>query len=193
MKAEVGEIMSKVGSTGPYCLIIIVSYWIWTKWKAGKEEGTLLGYYWVGMVINTMINLVLKGWMRMPRPGESEKMWELWMREGKRVGWDRFGMPSGHGQMIGYTWGMMYEPWKRGWMRRRSEGKGKGNWKKEEKMEGRWMVWMVVLIGMITMIERVVDRQHTAMQVIVGWIVGIIWGKVVFGWWEESIRKKKED
>ena len=88
-------IFTKLGNMGPVILYLIANYLLWDK-------PSTFYYYQVGFLISTILNLVLKGIIKQPRPSEDPKEFNLAIKNGHRfifkngIPYDIFGMPSGH-------------------------------------------------------------------------------------------------
>ena len=95
-------IYSNVGIFGPVILYIVASYLLWKK-------NTSFYYFQVGVFTCTILNLVLKGIFKQPRPSEDPKQFSLALKNGYRfifkngIPHDIFGMPSGHSQSAMFT------------------------------------------------------------------------------------------
>lgn len=100
--------------------------------------------YTIGLVMNSLLNLILKMFFQELRPKIRNKF-------------DKFGMPSGHTQTSLYSTIFVFLTIK----------------KKE------WL-YLYLFISLIIMVQRVVCNYHTVMQVIVGAMVGSIFGYFVY-------------
>jgi len=63
-----------------------------------KNKTTLLTYYIIGYFLNCGLNIILKGLFQQPRPNEDLRIFNACRAQGKRFGFDVYGMPAGHGQ-----------------------------------------------------------------------------------------------
>jgi membrane-associated phospholipid phosphatase len=157
-------IYNKLGEYGPLILIIQSIVLL-------KEKQQYLFYFIYGYFLNILLNLCLKGLIQQPRPLENHKLFELAIKNGKRfifkngLPHDIFGMPSGHSQSVLYTTCFIYSVFK------------KYN-----------ILIPFILISMITLCQRVTSKMHSIPQIIVGSIVGII-----FGYFTYYIAKKKNE
>jgi membrane-associated phospholipid phosphatase len=139
-----------VGNNGQYILYFITVYLLW---------GYFAIYYSAGIVLNSMLNILLKGIFREPRPSEV-KYFNQARKDGKKrerfvfkngMPKDRFGMPSGHAESTMFSSVFIY------------------NFNKK-------IIPFYLFIAFITMTQRVYYKYHTTLQVIIGAIVGIIFG-----------------
>jgi membrane-associated phospholipid phosphatase len=85
-----------IGYLGPFLLLLSSIILLRTK-------GTLLSVYVVGYVLNLIINVILKDIIKQPRPSEDLSIFNASVAHGKRISFDRYGMPSGHAQMAFYS------------------------------------------------------------------------------------------
>ena len=142
----------EIGRYGPVILFFLSLYLLWNK-------SNLLFYYTVGIFLNCVLNLVLKGIFQQPRPSEDYKKFELALKNGKRfifkngVPFDIFGMPSGHTQSVLYSTVFIYLSLK--------------------KLN---ILYFYIFISLITMMQRISHNYHTFFQVIIGAFIGAGFG-----------------
>jgi len=103
-------------------------------------------YYIVGSFINYIINSVLKRIIQQPRNGSQ-------MNHREKIETNTYGMPSCHAQMALFSTVFLYFALKK-----------------------RWILYVYLFISAITMIQRVVHKRHTLLQVIVGAFIGAFVG-----------------
>lgn len=164
---------NKFGSKGPLILTLISFYLLWNK-------KNLFCYYTIGIFLSIILNLVLKGLFKMPRPSEDIKTFNLALKNGKRfifkngVPHDMFGMPSGHSQSVMFSTIFVFLSLK--------------NYK---------ILYLYLFISIITMCQRIYYNHHTLIQVIAGDMVGLFFGYLMFYLCKKNImgliREKKED
>ena len=126
------------------------------------EKSMMLKYYLFGYVVNIILNIVLKGIIKEPRPNEDKHMFNIWLNNGMKTDrhwFDRFGMPSGHSQGVFYSTAFIFFALK----------------------NSNWAI-LFLLISLNTMYQRVKYKNHTLKQVIVGALVGSLvgWGFYYF-------------
>ena len=85
------DIIYYLGSNGPLILIVVTVGILYTK-------SNYLIVFLIGSVVNVLINYVLKGAIAQPRPNDHTT--ELERKYRKILNYDRYGMPSGHAQMV---------------------------------------------------------------------------------------------
>lgn len=145
-------IFNKVGSCGSLLLNFLSIYLLWNKQN-------LFFYYIIGVFINAISNLILKGLFLQPRPSIDEKTFDLALKNGKRflfkdgIPYDILGMPSGHSQSVLFSTMFI-------WLALRKKN----------------ILYVYLIISFLTMIQRVAFNHHTVLQVFVGAIVGGILG-----------------
>jgi membrane-associated phospholipid phosphatase len=150
------EIFNKIGGYGPVILIFLSWYLLWNNSK-------LFFYYTIGIFLNSMFNLILKGIFQEPRPSEDLKKFNLALSQGKRfifkdnMPHDMFGMPSGHTQSAIFSTTFVYLALK--------------------KMN---VLYIYLFISLVTMSQRVFFKYHTVLQVIAGGFVGIGIGFIMY-------------
>lgn len=139
-----------IGNYGQSILFIITVYLLWGRYAI---------YYTCGILINAILNLLLKGVFREARPSESNEF-KMALKKGEKVKRfvfkngmprDKFGMPSGHSESTMFSSVFIYDFNKK-------------------------IFPLFLVITFITMFQRVYYNYHTVSQVIVGAIVGILFG-----------------
>jgi membrane-associated phospholipid phosphatase len=160
------DLIYELGQYGPIILLI------YSICLLIKHE-TLLFYYIVGVFLNSILNIVLKGIIQQPRPSENPKLFEVAMKNGKRfifkngVPHDMFGMPSGHAQSCLFSSVFVFL-----------------SLQKPTQLVG------YLLFSLLVMYQRVTYNYHTILQVIVGALVGSLFGYIVFSLSQEKIKGK---
>ena len=167
------NIIYELGTYGPIILKIYSVYLLW-------ERENLLAYYGIGSILNIILNLILKGLLQQPRPSEDPKQFALALKQGKRfifkngIPHDIFGMPSGHAQSCLFSTAFVFLSIK------------KYN-----------SLFIYLLITFVTMYQRVEYNYHTVWQVIIGAIIGILFGYCMYYLSEQKIkgliREKPDD
>jgi len=149
-------IFDRFGQYGPLVLRTYSCYLLWDK-------SNLFFYYIVGIFINAILNLIIKGIIQEPRPSEDLKTFELSLKNGSRflfkdgIPHDIFGMPSGHTQSSLFSTIFIFLSLK--------------------KLN---ILRVYLIISFIIMSQRVAFNHHTIPQVIVGAIVGGLFGYFMF-------------
>jgi membrane-associated phospholipid phosphatase len=150
------EVFNNLGRYGPIILFLISMYLLWKK-------GNLFFYYSVGFFANAILNLILKGCFQHPRPCEDINTFNLALGTGKRfifkdgVPHDIFGMPSGHSESVLYSTLFIYLA-----LRKKN------------------ILYLYLFLSFVTMCQRIAYNYHTHTQVIVGAIVGALFGYFVY-------------
>jgi membrane-associated phospholipid phosphatase len=142
---------------GPIILIAITILLLW------KKE-TLLFYFILGVIINIALNFLLKGVFKEPRPTGNQQIIQLAINNGKRLGSQVYGMPSGHAQSAFYCAAFIFH--------------SLNNWK---------ITVLYVMMALFTCYQRYIYKEHTLWQLFVGALVGLVIGTVAF----KGAKKKK--
>ena len=142
---------------GPIILITITTILLW------KKE-TLLFYFILGATINIALNFFLKGVFKEPRPSGNQQIIQLAINNGKRLGSQVYGMPSGHAQSAFYCAAFIFLSLK--------------NWK---------ITVFYVIFALLICYQRYIYKEHTLWQLFVGALVGLVMGFIAF----KGAKKKK--
>ena len=145
-----------LGEFGPFLLFIISMLLLRNKYN-------LFSYYLYGFFLNAMLNLLLKGIIKQPRPLHDPNVLRarVELNSSNRfvyvVPVETFGMPSGHAQSALYSTIFMFLA-----------------------LRDVKITLFYLLICVLTMIQRVRNYFHSVIQVVVGTIIGIIFGFCVY-------------
>ena len=168
----ISTIFTNCGRFGPFILIVLTSYLLWNK-------SNLFFYYQIGIVISAILNLVLKGILKYPRPSEDLKEFNLAIKNGHRfifkngIPHDIFGMPSGHSECAMFTVTYIFLA-----------------------LKNIKISLSFLFVALLIMAERVIDNHHTFMQVVVGGLTGILYGYLFYYFAQQKIKgviKEKPD
>jgi membrane-associated phospholipid phosphatase len=135
-----------IGYLGPFILLISTILLL-------KNKTTLLVYYTIGYVLNSGLNIVLKSLIQHPRPSEDLHIFNASISQGKRIGFDAYGMPSGHAQSAFYSVGFICFA-----------------------LGNPIITTIYLALALNTCYQRVKYKNHTLLQVICGGIVGVTVG-----------------
>jgi len=152
------------GSYGNIILLLLSMYLLWNK-------ENLFFYYNVGFFTDALLNLILKGCFQYPRPCEDINTFNLALSHGKRfifkngMPYDIFGMPSGHSESVMFSTVFIYFA-----LRKQN------------------ILYLYLFLSILIMCHHVIYDHHTIFQVIVGAIVGALFGYFVYFLSEEKIK-----
>lgn len=166
------NILYEFGEFGPIILIFISWYLLW-------NSHNLFFYYNVGIFINAVLNLILKGIIQQPRPLFDDKkvhlmktnLKDLFYNDG--IPFNIFGMPSGHAQTAFFITVFIYLSLK------------KNN-----------IFYFFLLYSLFICYQRVKTKYHSLPQVIVGALVGSAFGYFMYQLAREKMKgliKEKQD
>lgn len=169
MFEAIEKIIDIIGFFGPQILILITILLLFNKY-------ILLKVYLIGCTINIILNFILKGIIKDPRPSEDKHIFNVWLNNGmksKRIWFDRFGMPSGHAQSVFYSTSFI-----------------------NFALQNTNISIFYLIVSIITLYQRVKYQNHSVLQVIVGLIVGVIIGSLLYYYSKKILKGKlneKED
>lgn len=142
------NIIYEVGEYGPILLLVLSCLLLW-------KHKTWFKYYCIGIVANTMLNILLKAILLQPRPSVDIHQFELLKKHANDyffqngVPFQMLGMPSGHVQSSFFSTIFIYLSLR----------------------ENKWL-FVYLLSSLITCFQRVTFNFHTIYQVVVGSLVG---------------------
>jgi dolichyldiphosphatase len=159
-------LIDKLGFLTPIILFIISFYLLFTK-------QSYLYYFLGGLVINNILNIILKLLIKEPRPNSEFKNIELAVKNGDSIHFNKFGMPSGHLQNSLYI--LIYS----------LLSIGPSN-----------MFILYIILIVICAYQRFITYNHTILQLIFGSMVGSIIGYITYLFANTKIKgdlKERED
>ena len=149
-----------IGYLGPQILLIISIFVLYLKQN-------YLFYYIIGLLLNSIINFILKTIIQQPRPSEDLNIFNIAKTHGKRYGFDYYGMPSGHAQSAFFSTIFVYLV-----------------------LKNTYLTSFYLLISLMTLFQRVKYKNHTTMQVIFGSFFGLLFGYLSYIIAGDQIRGK---
>ena len=158
------NILNIIGKYGNFFLLFLSIFFLWEKQK-------LLFYYIVGYFINILLNIILKGIIKEPRPTEDMRLFLVALSTKKTyiykngIPFEIFGMPSGHSQSCMYSTIFIYFALKK-----------------------QKILFFYLLISFIIMMQRSVDNYHTILQIFIGGIIGSLFGYFMYRLARENIK-----
>lgn len=147
------NIFETIGDNGPYIMIF-------TSFGLLFSKPRMLFYFIIGIFLSFIGNMSLKGIIKQPRPEFDTKSFNIALNTNSMryiFGYDIYGMPSGHAQMAFFITTFLYLV-----------------------TRNIWIAFSLLLLSFIIMCQRVVYNRHTILQVLVGSVVGILFGFFVY-------------
>lgn len=147
---KITEKIDYIGYLGPMILLVSSIVLLISK-------PTLLSTYIFGFVMSVIINSILKYIIKQPRPSEDLSIYNASIAHGKRVSFDKYGMPSGHATGVFYSTAFIFFA-----------------------LKNPYISLFYLIISINTAYQRVKYKNHTILQVIIGAIVGAITGYIAY-------------
>jgi membrane-associated phospholipid phosphatase len=118
---------------------------------------TYLYVFVSGFIFNNILNILLKLFIKEPRPSKDQKTIEIGVVNGARIGFDKFGMPSGHAQNCGYIIAFI-----------------------TMALNNPFISALYLVISVISLFQRYLFNNHSALQLVVGFVIGSGFGLLVY-------------
>lgn len=115
-----------------------------------RNKINYLKIFCVGYVCNIVVNSLLKWFLKQPRPVNDWKILQLGIAHTKRIGFDKYGMPSGHAQHCGFM--LIFVTL---------------------VLNSPLVTGSYAILSIICLYQRYLYQNHTLLQVIVGFVVGL--------------------
>ena len=115
-----------------------------------RIKKVFLNFFLYGYIFNIVVNALLKWFIKEPRPTNDWKILQLGITHNKRVGFDKYGMPSGHAQHCGFMLAFT-----------------------TLVLESPLVTGLYSILSLICIYQRYLYQNHTVLQVIVGFVIGL--------------------
>lgn len=147
----INKLFTYIGFFGPIVLVIFSIILL-------IKKTILLRIFFIGLGVNTLLNIILKILIKDPRPKDDIPLFEAELAHDKRrISFDRFGMPSGHAQTVGYTLGFILF-----------------------SVKSYFITNTYLSLTLITMWQRYFYRNHSLAQLLVGLTIGFTVGYLFY-------------
>ena len=160
-------IIDYVGLYAPLILVFISIFVLQNKPK-------YLQVYIIGLILNNILNAILKYAIKDPRPSKDSRILEMAIANGKRFGHDVYGMPSGHAQNCAYNLAFI-----------------------TLVLNNSFITGLYLVITAISMYQRYKYSNHTILQLIIGFIIGLLFGYLIYiagnKWLKGNLTPKLDD
>jgi membrane-associated phospholipid phosphatase len=139
-----------------------------------RNMTTFLKFFVSGFILNNILNIILKLFIKEPRPNNEQKAIEIGVVNGARIGFDKFGMPSGHAQNCGYCLAFI-----------------------TLTLNNHFITTLYAIISTISLLQRYFYKNHTILQLVVGLTIGTGFGYLTYLFGNKyimgNIKMKKDD
>ena len=156
MEHFIFQIILGRGMYGPIFLILLSLFVL-------RNKPHLLLYFVIGLFINIPINILLKYFLREPRPLENKEYIDSLKAHHKLIHFDRYGMPSGHAQYTSYCIAFLLF------------SLGLAN---VHKYSSLFLLCFFVFVS--TLYQRYFSKSHTILQLVAGTVLGSFLAYVFF-------------
>jgi membrane-associated phospholipid phosphatase len=135
-----------IGLLAPLILFILSLFFLRNKTK-------YLLFFIFGFVFNNIFNALLKLFIKEPRPTNDQKAIEIGITNGARISFDKYGMPSGHAQNAGFALAFI-----------------------TLTLNSPEITCLYAVLSVISLYQRYLYNNHTILQLIIGFLVGVLTG-----------------
>jgi len=156
-----------IGIYAPIILFILSIFFL-------RNMPKYLSFFVVGFMFNNILNIILKLFIKEPRPTTDQKAIEIGVVNGARISFDKFGMPSGHAQNCGYCLTFIIMT-----------------------LNNPFITTLYLVVSVISLFQRYLYNNHTILQLIIGLIVGTLFAYLTYNIANKyimgNIKMKKDD
>lgn len=139
-----------IGLYAPIILFVLTLFLL-------RKMKTYLRFFVFGIILNNILNIILKLAIKEPRPTKEQKAIEIGVTNNARISFDKFGMPSGHAQSCAYCLAFI-----------------------TLTLNDPFITSIYAIITLTSLFQRYIYNKHTILQLIVGLIIGIFFGYLIY-------------
>jgi len=150
MPLNLTNIVHLIGYLTPTIMLVTTGFLL-------RNKINYLSIFLYGYIFNIIVNSLLKWFIKEPRPTNDWKILQLGITHTKRVGFDKYGMPSGHAQHCGYILAFV-----------------------TLVLDSPFLTGFFSILSTICLYQRYLYQNHTILQVIVGFFVGLSIGYLFY-------------
>jgi membrane-associated phospholipid phosphatase len=118
-----------------------------------RNKVNFLQFFVAGFILNNILNILLKLLFKHPRPSNDIKTLEIAVNNGVRIGFDKFGMPSGHAQNCGFCLTFIFLT-----------------------LHNPFYTFLYHFITIVSLFQRYLFHNHSILQLFIGLIIGSLVG-----------------
>jgi|LauGreDrversion4_2_1035121.scaffolds.fasta_scaffold07542_4 hypothetical protein len=150
MPINLTNITHLVGYLAPTIMLVITILLL-------RNKINYLTFFFYGYITNIVVNSLLKWFLKEPRPVNDWKILQLGITHTKRIGFDKYGMPSGHSQHCGFMLTFI-----------------------TLVFESPFVTGLYSILSFICLYQRYLYQNHTILQIVVGFGVGVAIGYLFY-------------
>ena len=150
MPLNLTSVVHLLGYLAPIIMLVVTIFLL-------RNKINYLSLFFYGYVFNLVVNSLLKWVLKEPRPTNDWKILQLGVTHTKRIGFDKYGMPSGHAQHCGFILAFV-----------------------TLVLNSPLVTGSFSILSLICLYQRYLYQNHTLLQVIVGFVVGLSIGYLFY-------------
>ena len=154
------ELINYIGYYGPIILLISTILLLF-------NTKIFLYTYFLGFVINSIFNFIIKGIIKQKRPFNDVKSKII---KESRLGNEIYGMPSGHSQSVMFSTLFVFRA-----------------------LKNDLITFIYLIISGTTMWQRVYNYSHSLLQILIGGTLGSIFGYYAYKYAKKINKKMKKN
>ena len=154
------ELINYIGYYGPIILLISTIILLF-------NNKSFLYIYFLGFVINSIFNFIIKGVIKQKRPVNDVKSKII---KESRLGNEIYGMPSGHSQSVMFSTLFVFRA-----------------------LKNDLITFIYLIISGTTMWQRVYNYSHSLLQILIGGTLGSIFGYYAYKYAKKINKKMKKN
>jgi membrane-associated phospholipid phosphatase len=143
-------IQDYIGVFAPSIVFLLTLFFLYNK-------TIYLTFFIIGFILNNIFNILLKLSIKEPRPNKEQLLVEILTANGKRLNFDKYGMPSGHAQICGFALAYI-----------------------TLVLNNPYISGLYLFVSILSLLQRYKYKNHTILQLIVGFIIGLLIGYLFY-------------
>ena len=143
-------ILNYIGLFAPIILFFLTLYLL-------RNLTNFLYFFLQGFIFNNILNILLKLFFKEPRPSNKMQIQKLAIANEFPLNFNNYGMPSGHAENCGFFLSYCILVF-----------------------QNDYITVLYLIITLITLLQRFVNKNHTILQLCVGFLLGIFIGYLTY-------------
>jgi phosphate/sulfate permease len=136
-----------------------------------KNKNTLLNFYLFGLFSSSIVNYMLKGLIKDPRPNEDVHVFNMELNSpSRRVGFDRFGLPSSSTQAVVFSLVYIYLA-----------------------LKNRKIAAFYAAVSIITIYQKMANNNNSFIQIFFGALVGGLIAYIFYEYAKHILKKELKE
>lgn len=143
-------LLNYIGENSPIILFFLTAYFL-------RNLNNFLYFFFQGFIFNNILNILLKLFFKEPRPSNKTQIQKLAIANEFPLNFNIYGMPSAHAENCGFFLSYI-----------------------ALVLQNYYINILYLVIIIITILQRFINKNHTILQLFVGFFIGVFIGYITY-------------